>query len=482
MKIKHISFTLFLVLSFIWSANATTFSGHIKNIHSHEAQLKFRLLSGHLPLISDYHAIHLDKDGHFQIDVNIKEGRFAYLEFNNQRILIYLPAEGNVNLSANVTNLLDNVQFEGQASMENRFLMSHLQTSYDSLWLKVPQHLSSSSFGLVTWSDSQVKHAHGKLEQIRSKISEEAYEKLKEEVSYHYTNFILYLDFTGKLKVPLSIRDGLVDERIQAGYPFVFSPNASIFVELSLYTLEKRIKPDIEFFKKELGVLSKEEVIKIMQDPNIGNFISYKNTVSGSFLERALVNSLLYGTEHSAYEHLPQIHQYFEQGFPNSVFGAQIKERMKPAYATSGNKSKEIIFLPEDYSFTSLKEVFDYLNLKEEIVLVDIWGSWCKPCREEFKFIPVVKERLKGKSVAYLYIANQQNLSNPVDKWKKAVAMHNLSGYHIMINEQLLKELAVNEYPTYKIVNREGDVLVESAAPPSDTERMIEQLTSSLND
>lgn len=481
MKMQYVTLNVFLILSLVWSAQATILTGDLQNVQTIQGQLRLTLLSGHIPLITDSKVIHLDPNGHFHTEVNIKQGRFAYLDFNDQQILLYLPADGTLHISGSAIDLLATIQFARQARSENIFIQHHLQIDYDSLWQKVPPKMRSKARELMVWAEAQRKHSYAQLNQTRSKLSEDSYKKLQYEVVYYYTNFILYLDFVGKLQAPLSIRDSLINERIEAGYPFAFSPHASKFIELSLYTLEKRIKPDMAFFQKELHVSSDEEVVNTLQEPNIAEFIFYKNTLSDGFLERALANQLLYSTEHAIYEHLPRIHQYFKENFPNSQYRQQIDERMRPAYTVTVHKNEDIIFLPEDQTFTSLKAILDYLNLKEQLILVDIWGSWCKPCREEFKFIPTIKDQLKDRRIAYLYIADQKKLSKPVDKWKKAIAMHQLTGYHIMMNEQLDKELIINGYPTYKIVNREGKVLIEDAANPSDADQLIEQLTSFLN-
>ena len=155
---------------------------------------------------------------------------------------------------------------------------------------------------------------------------------------------------------------------------------------------------------------------------------------------------------------------------------------MQPVYTLAEQKNRDIVFLPSDQTFGSLKAIVDYLDLQEKIVLVDIWGSWCKPCREEFKYVAKIKEQLKDKSIAYLYIADQQELPNPEEKWKKAIAMHQLTGYHIMLNDQLDEELVINGLPAYMIMNRRGEILIEKAAKPSDADQLIEQLVSYLPD
>ena len=38
---------------------------------------------------------------------------------------------------------------------------------------------------------------------------------------------------------------------------------------------------------------------------------------------------------------------------------------------------------------------------KGKVIYIDVWGSWCGPCREEMKHASAIKESLKGKDVVF---------------------------------------------------------------------------------
>ena len=97
-----------------------------------------------------------------------------------------------------------------------------------------------------------------------------------------------------------------------------------------------------------------------------------------------------------------------------------------------------------------------------KLVLVDVWGTWCAPCKELLSKSAEEYERLKEFDLVYLYLCNGSS-----DKsWKNVIKQYNLVGdnivhYNLPSEQQsaIEKFIGVTGYPTYKIIDRNGDVL-----------------------
>ena len=96
-----------------------------------------------------------------------------------------------------------------------------------------------------------------------------------------------------------------------------------------------------------------------------------------------------------------------------------------------------------------------------KIIYVDIWGTWCTPCRENLRESWKVKEALKDYDIVYLYLANRSS----DEAWKSVINEYNLTGsncvhYNLPTDQQSAIEqyIGVNGYPTYKLIDKQGNI------------------------
>ena len=96
-----------------------------------------------------------------------------------------------------------------------------------------------------------------------------------------------------------------------------------------------------------------------------------------------------------------------------------------------------------------------------KIVYLDIWGTWCAPCKRKLSESHKLKAELKDYDIVYLYLANR----SPEKSWKNVIAEYNLTEpncvhYNLPADQQHAVEqyVGLTGYPTYRLFDKQGSI------------------------
>lgn len=137
----------------------------------------------------------------------------------------------------------------------------------------------------------------------------------------------------------------------------------------------------------------------------------------------------------------------------------KIKEENNELLKTLEANKKKSGFNVNELGEVSNEDLFASLisKFRGKVILLDIWATWCGPCRIANKMIAPMKEELKDKDIVYLYITGE---TSPLKTWENMIP--DIHGEHFRITQEqwsyLMKTFKINGVPTYFIIDREGNI------------------------
>lgn len=109
-------------------------------------------------------------------------------------------------------------------------------------------------------------------------------------------------------------------------------------------------------------------------------------------------------------------------------------------------------------------------DLRGKYVYIDVWATWCGPCRGEIPSLQKVEEKYHDKKIAFVSIS--VDVQKDHDKWKNFVKEKSLGGIQLFAdkdwNSDFTKAFGINSIPRFILIDPNGKVVSADELRPSD--------------
>lgn len=136
---------------------------------------------------------------------------------------------------------------------------------------------------------------------------------------------------------------------------------------------------------------------------------------------------------------------------------------IETALATLKPGDKGLAFAFEDVN--GKKVAFN--DLKGKVVLIDVWATWCQPCKVEIPHLKELEEAMKTKEVAIVSVSVDEE--DDKEKWKKMVTDQKLGGIQLYARgwSEITKYYKITGIPRFMVFDKEGKIVTIDAPRPS---------------
>ncbi len=190
-----------------------------------------------------------------------------------------------------------------------------------------------------------------------------------------------------------------------------------------LNTFEK----NMDFIYEEAKNAKQEDYVKIQNRfySILAEHSEYlKNFIDSNLESKACILALFQAIKgenilhlNTDFDYYKKVSQSFEKNWPESSHTKLLSKIIKTAYAPD--------FTMEDID----GELFKFSELKGKLILLDVWASWCKPCRVANPHMVELYNKFHNKGLEMISISldGTPEQTSPKEDWERAVSNDKLT-------------------------------------------------------
>ncbi|EWH14422.1 redoxin domain-containing protein [Cellulophaga geojensis KL-A] len=394
--------------------------------------------------------ISIGEDGKFRDTLKVKPGLYMFYSGRNVT-KVYLENGSNIVVNADVSNFSETVSFTGKGSEVCNYLEAKLKKE------KELKGEGNTFFVLEeTEFKAKAKEIKSVLEKMVSEtegISEDFVAKEKIELHYAYLSS---LDFYNKYHSYYAKKPDYI-------------ASASFLEELKSldYSNEEHYKASPSYKN-----MVNSHIIELAQMISKENSISFKMAnikAAASLKNNYIRNDVLYSTAKMGITFADDVKAYYKvfiDACTNEDYRTEITETYNKLKTVAPGQPSPKFVDYENYAggTTSLDD------LKGKYVYIDIWATWCGPCKAEIPFLQKVEKKYHGKNIEFVSISVDKKEDH--NKWKAMVKEKELGGIQLFTGSafktDFVEDYFVMGIPRFILIDPKGNIVKSSAPRPSD--------------
>lgn len=400
--------------------------------------------------------------GTFTDTLYIEEDGIYNLRFGAIRIAPYMSKGGNISISVDEKDPLKSLKYSGEYSDLNNYYAYKASKEYEfSMNREASFNIDEAAF------EAKIKGIQEDFEQkfgALTNVPESVIEKEKRALNYSrlakkssYERMYGYLNKNFKFKASDAFKRELADIALNNSEDYLYSSDYQQMVgnELRQKTMAYYQNDSLPYPQAQAKSISDIE----------------NEVIRNAELYKAIPMTLTRSNKKD--EDLAS----FLSASTNDKHKAKIKELYETLKALDAGQPS-----PKFENFENYEGGTTSLNdLKGKYVYIDVWATWCGPCKYEIPFLQKVEEKYHDENIHFVSLSVDKQKDKEV--WKKMVADKEMGGIQIIsdndFNTPFVQGYKIMGIPQFILLDPEGNIVRANAPRPSD-EKLIE-LFNTLN-
>ena len=173
--------------------------------------------------------------------------------------------------------------------------------------------------------------------------------------------------------------------------------------------------------------------------------------------------------------HLKMISLAFNDNFIESE--TKEHEQMRNYFLSQYTKNQKMLEMigkaAIDFTYPDMdSNMISLSDFKGSYVYVDVWATWCGPCRYEIPFLIQLEKDYHDENIIFMSVS--VDVENAKQKWIDMINEKDMGGVQLISTDgwksQIMKDYAINGIPRFMLFDRESNVISVDAPRPSSEE------------
>jgi len=392
----------------------------------------------------------IEKDGTFRDTLkNVAEGIYMFYDGKNYN-LFYLKPGDDLKITYDAGDFKNSLKYEGKGSEISNYQLAKAD--------KIREYMGKGP-DIFLLDEAAYKEKIGKLKTdllalLSSTKGILADFKTKEEkdINYQYLNDISkyesYHSYYAK-KPDFKVSEGFLDELKSIDYN-----NETDYKNSESYR---------KLVAMHYRELAEEQAKKDSSDKSI-SFIKIVGDIPNEYIKNDLLSNISGEITYS------DDMEGFYNAFMKACKDEDLKKMLTETYdklktVSPGKQSPKFV----DYeNYKGGKTSLD--DLKGKYVYIDVWATWCGPCKYEIPYLIELDKKYKGKNITFVSISIDKAKDH--DKWKKMIEEKGMGGVQLFADNdwksKFVQDYLIRGIPHFILIDPEGKIVKYSAPRPSD--------------
>ena len=430
--------------------NAVKITGTIENPVSDKATIRY----GDSTLSAEV------IDGKFILDFELTKPEMITFKHGPESGGLYLEPGDNVTLTLNPEQFDETLRLAGNGAEESNYLLAKylLNEKYNDKM----KGIYSSSPEEFAGSMDEIKKENKQHLDSYSK----AHKNMNSDFLKNEKSSILYTWATDKINYPAyyPYYAGADAPELELGDDYFSFMDQIDMNDETAFENNRQYAQMVNAYINGMGAKAGKGIDNLAGMFDAAESKIKSNKIKSGILSKTLTNFLNYNDATGAGKYIEMFNKM------------STDDKQKKAIAeTHSTALKLLIGKPAPtFNYTNTKgEEVPLENLRGKSVYVDVWATWCGPCKREIPHLKELEEKYhENNDIVFMSVSIDQMKDK--DKWLKMVEEKELSGVQLMADKDwkssICKDYAIRGIPRFLLIDKDGNIMDKNAPRPSSKE------------